>query len=147
MKHVWKGLILGLIGGALYAGIELLWRGHTHWTMAVLGGVLFVLLGGINEVLPWDMPLEIQGIIGAGIVTAAELVAGLVLNRWLGLGIWDYGNLPGNVLGQICPQFTAAWLGLSIVAIVLDDWIRWRLWGEERPHYTTIFAHKREGKP
>lgn len=130
-----KALALMGIGGAIYAVIELIWRGHTHWTMALLGGLLFVLIGAINEYIPWCIPLWRQGVIGALIVTWAELVAGLVLNVWLRLGIWDYSNLPGNFMGQICPQFTAAWALLSIVAVVLDDWLRYWLFGEDRPHY------------
>lgn len=133
-----KALVLFLCGAVLYAAIEILWRGHTHWTMAVLGGLLFLLLGGLNNWLPWEMPLAWLIIIGTAIVTAAEFAAGCILNLWLGLGIWDYSNLPGNILGQICPQFTLAWAGLSLIAIVLDDYIRHWLWGEERPHYKFI---------
>ena len=130
-----KALALMGIGGAIYAVIELIWRGHTHWTMALLGGLLFVLIGAINESIPWRIPLWRQGVIGALIVTWAELVAGLVLNVWLRLGIWDYSYLPGNFMGQICPQFTAVWVLLSIAAVVLDDWLRHWLVGEDRPHY------------
>lgn len=135
LHQVGKALVLFLCGAVLYAAIEILWRGHTHWTMAVLGGLLFLLLGGLNNWLPWNMPLLWQIIIGTAIVTAAEFSAGCILNRWLGLGIWDYSSLPGNILGQICPQFTTAWAGLSLIAIVLDDYIRYWLWHEERPHY------------
>lgn len=130
-----KHLILFLIGAAAYVLVELIWRGYSHWTMAILGGLCFVLIGGINNWIPWEMPLPLQCIIGAGIVTGAELVAGLVLNVWLGLGIWDYTNMPGNFMGIICPQFTAAWVGLSLLAILLDDWIRYWLLGEDKPHY------------
>ena len=133
-----KALVLFLCGAVLYAAIEIMWRGYTHWTMAALGGLLFLLLGGLNNWLPWDMPLLWQIIIGTAIVTAAEFVAGCILNLWLGLGIWDYSNLLGNIFGQICPQFTLAWAGLSLIAIVLDDYIRHWLWGEERPHYKFI---------
>ena len=31
--------------------LEILWRGYTHWTMGVLGGICFVCLGLINEIL------------------------------------------------------------------------------------------------
>lgn len=142
LMHMNKAVTLFLIGAAAYAGIEVLWRGHTHWTMAVLGGILFLLLGGINEVLSWEMPLAAQCCIGAAIVTAAEFVAGLILNVWLGLAIWDYSDVPGNLMGQVCPQFISAWLGLSLVAIILDDWLRHWFWGEDRPRYT-IFRKKK----
>lgn len=137
-----KAAILFLIGAAAYALIEVAFRGYTHWTMAVLGGILFLLLGGINEWIPWEMPLTLQCIIGAVMVTVAEFLAGLILNVWLGLGIWDYSDVPGNILGQICPQFIFAWLGLSLVAIILDDWLRYWLFGEARPHYTIILRRK-----
>lgn len=137
-----KAAILFLIGAAAYALIEVAFRGYTHWTMAVLGGILFLLLGGLNEWFPWEMPLVLQCVIGAVIVTVAEFVAGLILNVWLGLGIWDYSDVPGNILGQICPQFIFAWLGLSLVAIILDDWLRYWLFGEARPHYTIILRRK-----
>ena len=130
--------LIGVLGGLLYAGIELLWRGRTHWTMALLGGVCFVLIGLVNEVLPEDTPLVRQMALGAALVTAAELLAGLVLNRWLGLGIWDYSGLPLNLWGQVCAPYTALWFLLSLPAIVLEDWLHYRLYGGEKPKYRWI---------
>lgn len=92
MHQAEKALVLFLIGAVLYAAIELLWRGHTHWTMAVLGGTLFLLLGGLNNWIPWEMPLLWQIVTGTGIVTATEFAAGCVLNLWLKLDIWDYSR-------------------------------------------------------
>lgn len=136
LKAILKHAVLALCGGCVYFLIEMAWRGHSHWTMAVLGGVCFVLIGDINEFIPWNMPLILQGAIGSGIVTALELVTGIILNLWLGLGIWDYSNMPFNLLGQICLPFTLLWVALSIVAVVLDDWLRYWLFGEDRPTYT-----------
>lgn len=136
LKAILKHAVLALCGGCVYFLIEMAWRGHSHWTMAVLGGVCFVLIGDVNEFIPWNMPLILQGAIGSGIVTALELVAGIILNLWLGLGIWDYSNMPFNLLGQICLPFTLLWVALSIVAVVLDDWLRYWLFGEDRPTYT-----------
>ena len=136
LKAILKHAVLALCGGCVYFLIEMAWRGHSHWTMAVLGGVCFVLIGDINEFIPWNMPLILQGAIGSGIVTVLELVSGIILNLWLGLGIWDYSNMPFNLLGQICLLFTLLWVALSIVAVVLDDWLRYWLFGEDRPTYT-----------
>lgn len=72
---------------------------------------------------------------GAIIITLLELIVGTIVNIILGWNVWDYSNLPGNLWGQICPQFTVLWFFLSAVAVYLDDWIRWLLWGEERPKY------------
>lgn len=145
MKAALKHAALALIGGCIYYAIEIAWRGHSHWTMAVLGGVCFVLVGGINEYFPWSMSLALQGAIGAAIITALEFVAGVVLNVWLGLGIWDYSALPFNVLGQICLPFTLAWVPLAVVAVVVDDWLRYFLFGEEKPHYVLLKGGESNG--
>ena len=130
-----KYLFLFGSGGLLYILIELIWRGYSHWTMFALGGICFVFLGLINEILPWQMPLWMQVVIGAIGITILEFLTGCVVNRWLGWGVWDYSNLPGNILGQICPQYMILWLPVSLAGIILDDWIRYRCYGEERPRY------------
>lgn len=103
--------------------------------MFLLGGLCFVLIGLINEVIPWDMGIIWQGIIGSGIVTSLELIFGLILNVYLKLNIWDYSNLPFNFMGQICLYFSIAWIFLSLIAIVLDDYLRYWFFNEEKPHY------------
>ena len=135
MRRICKALILATIGGAVYASMELAFRGRTHWTMAVLGGILFVVIGLFNEVLPWEMSLTLQAVLGSLVVTGVELGAGIILNCWLGLDIWDYSNLPFNLWGQICLPFSALWVLLAGVAVVLDDWLRYWIFGEDRPHY------------
>jgi hypothetical protein len=37
-----KNLKTFLLGAATYPTLEILWRGHTHWTMGVVGGACFV---------------------------------------------------------------------------------------------------------
>ena len=135
MKATIKYAALFIIGGTVYYGIELLWRNRSHWTMAVVGGICFILCGLINEVLDYDYPLLLQGIIGSLFITGVELFSGIVLNIWLDLGIWDYSGLPFNFLGQICLPFSLLWVVLAMVAIVLDDYLRYFLFGEEKPHY------------
>lgn len=130
-----KYLILLIIGGLLYNLIEIGFRGWTHWTMFLLGGTCFVFLGLINELIPWRMPLWKQILIGVGIITYLELMTGCVVNLWLGWGIWDYSSMPGNFLGQICPQFMLLWVPVSLIGIILDDWIRYCWYGEARPQY------------
>ena len=130
-----KYLVLAVTGGLIYVALELLWRGRSHWTMFMLGGLCFVALGLINEVMPWDMPLWRQVLIGVAIVTVLEFLTGCVANVCLGWSVWDYSGLPGNILGQICPQYCLLWLPVSLVGILLDDWLRYWWFGEERPHY------------
>ena len=78
-RELIKCSILFLIGGCLYYCIEILWRGHSHWTMAVVGGICFLVIGGLNNYIPWEMPLWKQAGIGALFVTATELVVGVPL--------------------------------------------------------------------
>lgn len=136
LKRIIKPAVLFGIGGLLYVLIELIARGRSHWTMALLGGMCFLLIGAINEHIPWDMPLAFQMLLGAGIITVLELLTGLVINVWLGWGVWDYSNMPMNLWGQICLPYSLLWVLISLPAILLDDWLRWKLFGEEKPHYT-----------
>lgn len=138
LKQILKLCILALIGGITYVLIELAWRGYSHISMFILGALCFVLRGGINEFLPWELGFVWQMLIGAGIVTILELIVGIVVNVWLGLEVWDYSNLPFNFMGQICLPFSFAWTLLSGVAIVVDDYLRYWLFGEEKPHYKIL---------
>ena len=125
-------ILFGLIAGCIYLLVELAWRGHTHWTMLPLAAVVFVCAGILDE-RENPPPFWAQVAIGTIIATALEFVAGLILNVWIGLGVWDYSNLPWNVLGQICPQFTLAWAILMIVSIKLENFMHkifdiWKNW-------------------
>ncbi len=103
--------------------------------MWVVGGICFLICGAVNEYYPWDMPLLEQMTIAAVFITVVELFSGIVLNLKLGMHVWDYSGIPLNLYGQICVPFTAAWFILSGAAIILDDYLRHWLFGEERPHY------------
>lgn len=146
IKQWLKIFILFLIGGFIYVAIELGFRGHSHWTMFLLGGLCFILIGGLNNYIPWEMSIIKQGIIGALIVTSLEFIFGLVLNLYLNLGIWNYSNMPFNILGQICLPFSIAWFFLSLVAIFADDWLRYVLFKDEKPHYHLFTVCKEENK-
>jgi len=134
--RVVRPLVLWVIGGLLYVLCELVFRGRSHWTMFLVGGLCFWLIGLINEVIPWDMPIWQQCIIGALIITAVEFAAGCVINIWLGWQVWDYSGLPFNILGQICLPFTVLWSLLAAAGIILDDYLRFLLFDEEKPNYT-----------
>lgn len=134
MKALKQTILFGM-GGLLYVLIEMLWRGYSHWTMFLVGGLCFALIGLINEVIPWEMPFVWQMMIGAVIITAVEFVSGCIINLWLGWNVWDYSELPFNALGQICLPFTFLWFLISAVGIVLDDYLRYWWFGEENPHY------------
>ena len=135
LKIFFKLLVLFLIGGFVYYGIELLWRGWSHWSMFILGGLCFVIIGGLNEYYGWDMPLWKQCVIGALVITGLELACGLLVNKALGWAVWDYSTMPFNLWGQVCLPYTGLWVLLSGVAVFVDDWLRYWLFKEEKPHY------------
>lgn len=135
IKLILQLLFLFCVGALIYMGIEILWRGHTHWTMGVVGGICFVIIGLLNEGYNWQTPFWKQALIGTCVVVAIEFVAGVILNIILGLNIWDYSNIPFNLFGQICLPFTVLWYGLTMVAIVLDDYVRYWFLGQEKPRY------------
>ena len=138
LKIITKYLFLGAIGSIIYMSLEILWRGRTHWTMGILGGICFICLGLINELLSWETPLVLQMFIGSIIITVLEFITGCIVNLWLGWNIWDYSDLPYNFLGQISLFSSIGWIGLSLVGIVLDDYLRYWLFHEEKPRYKWI---------
>lgn len=135
--RVWKNLVLFYLGGMLYIALELLWRGWSHGSMFVVGGLCFLLIGGIDAVFP-DMPLLIQSVLGACLVTAMELISGLILNLWLGMGVWDYSYLPLNLMGQVCMAYFFLWILVSLLAVFLEDQLRQRLFQERHPIYRLL---------
>ena len=137
-KNALKMVVLLLIGGMTYFCIEILWRGYSHISMFFVGGICFIGIGAINEYFPWTLGIVLQSIIGDCFVTFMELASGCILNLKLGLNIWDYSNMPFNLWGQICLPFFFAWIVLSAIAIIVDDYLRYWLFSEERPHYKLI---------
>lgn len=133
-----KPLVLFGVGGFIYFLIEILWRGHSHWTMIVVGGICFLLIGSTNEYFTYDMSLLKQMFISSVIITLVELISGFVLNICLGFNIWDYSNIPFNIYGQICLPYTCLWFLISLPAIILDDYFRYWWFEEEKPHYKII---------
>ncbi len=107
-----KHLLLFFIGGSGYVGLELLYRGYSHISMFAAGGLCFLLIGRLRT-----LPLALGAGGGAGIITAVELITGLLVNQ--DYQIWDYRGQPGNILGQICPAFTLLWATLAALAMVL----------------------------
>ena len=135
IKSVGKNVTLFAIGGFIYYMIEILWRGYSALPMVLVGGLCFLLCGSINEFMGWDMLIWKQMLACAAGITAIEFLSGYILNIIFSMGIWDYSGVPFNILGQICLPFTVAWYILSLPAIILDDYLRFWIFGEEKPRY------------
>ncbi len=119
-----KSFVIFLTGGFIYGLIEILYRGHTHPSMFVLGGLCLLWVGGFDSFFRRVPPLWLQIILGGIFITAAELVCGMIFNVGLGLRVWDYSKVPMNFMGQICPQFFFLWIALSLPAVLAEDLLR-----------------------
>lgn len=135
LLYVFEYLFLLILGGAIYYGIEVLWRGYSHIAMFFVGGMCFILIGLINEVIDWNMVFWKQMIIGDLCVLTLEFAFGVIFNIILKQNIWDYSNLPFNLFGQICLPFAILWLPIVAIAIVLDDWIKFLFFHGKKPQY------------
>lgn len=107
-------------GGVGYGIIELLWRGRTHWTMIIAGGICFVIFSRIAEKFK-SKTLLFKAILCALGVTAVELAFGIIFNIILEMNIWDYSKLPFNFMGQVCLLYTILWAFLAFLFVPLAD--------------------------
>lgn len=136
---VWKQLAkyayLFWFGGSFYVTLEVIYRQYSHISMLILAGLVFIIIDLLNEIWGWETSLILQILVGTVIATIGEFITGCIVNLWLGLNVWDYSNLPFNLYGQVCLQFTLIWMPIILLAIVLGDVIRWRFFDEEKPRY------------
>ena len=133
--------LMGCFVGTVYFLIEVVYKTAIgfpegiSWTMLVLALVIGIVMERMGANLSWRCPIWAQALFCGAAITTAEFVTGCIVNLWLGWGVWDYSNLPGNSMGQICPQFSAIWFIISGPAIVALDWIRYAVRGGEKPYY------------
>ena len=129
-------IILFAIMGGVYYGLEVMFRGYSHWSMWALGGICGILIGLINEhKFTWDTPIWKQVLIGELIVIPLEFITGCIVNLWLGWNVWNYSNLPFNLLGQVSLLFVFVFAPVILLAIVVDDCFRWLVMGGRKPSY------------
>lgn len=121
--NLWKNAVVGYLGGMIYVGLELLWRGWSHGSMFVVGGACFLILGEIHRRYG-QAPLLMQAVLGAAAITTMELLSGLFLNVLLGLRVWDYSALPYNLLGQVCLAYFFLWIWVAMAGGALESGLR-----------------------
>lgn len=84
--------------------------------MFLAGGTCFLLLGKLNDTRPRLTP-ALRGLLGALVITAVELLTGLLANR--NYQVWDYRQSPFNFHGQVCLPFSLLWIPVSLGAMAL----------------------------
>jgi uncharacterized membrane protein len=114
--------------------------------MFIIGGIIGVLIGLINNLFDMDTDFLLQCFVGMLMVLLIECVVGYQVNIIDQQMMWDYSRVPLNFVGgQICIPFAIAWFILSGVCIILDDYLRYKLFDEEKPYYM-IFNKRIEYK-
>ena len=110
-------------GSFLYTLVEILWRGHTHWTMTLTGGLCLAVMYMWNDLFPM-VPLPLKWLIGAVSITVIEFAVGCVVNLIFKQNVWDYSAQRFNIMGQVCLAFSAMWYLLCIPGFYLCDIIK-----------------------
>ncbi|MDD6278951.1 MAG: hypothetical protein ACI4JE_07440 [Ruminococcus sp.] len=119
-----QGLFAFLMGFFIYSLLEIVNRGYTHWTMSLTGGAVLAIMYSVNS--RRTMTLIKSCFIGAFVITAIEFAVGIFDNIIMDWNVWDYSDMPLNVLGQICLPFSVLWFLLCVPAFYLCRGIKER---------------------
>lgn len=108
------------VGAIVYTALEIVWRGYSHWSMSVTGGLCFATMYRmrVKRHKKHRIPFCIKGGL---LITLAELSVGCIVNLLLGWNVWDYSHKKYNILGQVCISYSFLWILLSLPAGMLCD--------------------------
>ena len=107
-----------ILGATLYPLIELLFRGRTHFSMSLLGGICAAFIAWVDYILG-KRTYILKALSSAVLITELEFITGMIVNRLLQMNVWDYTALPFQFAGQISLIFSFYWFCLSLGAMVL----------------------------
>lgn len=137
-KKLMEYFFLWSLGGSLYYSLEILFRGYSHWSMFVLGGICMMFFAIQGRAGHWSEPLWIQVVRCTIFVTACEFITGLIVNKWLHLDVWDYSDQPFQLLGQICLPFAVIFSALCALGILMSGYLLHWIFKEEKPLYRVL---------
>lgn len=123
LKKTKYNLKLFSIGAIGYGLIEILWRGRTHWSMCLAGGISFLGLSKIAEKFK-KYSLILKAIVGSLFITSVEYIFGIIFNVILKRKVWDYSRMPLNIDGQVCALYSFFWFLLSLLFIPISQKIK-----------------------
>ncbi len=113
MKGILKNTGIFLFGAIGYGLCEIIFRGYTHPSMLVAGGVCFCRICH-TEKKYFSLSRYLRSFSSAVFITSIELIFGCVFNLILKQSVWDYSDLPFNFMGQICLRFFVIWFALCL---------------------------------
>lgn len=120
MKNGVQYVLIFMIGAIGYGILEIAFRGYTHWTMFLTGGVCFCILYVINKLM-MKKALWKKCFVGATLITGIEFVVGCIVNIWFKWNVWDYSALKFQIFGQVCVLFSILWFILCIPVFLLSS--------------------------
>ncbi|MBQ8590907.1 MAG: hypothetical protein IJ486_10705 [Firmicutes bacterium] len=120
-------LIIFAVGTVAYPLLEVAYRGYSHWTMALTGGLCFTALFVFQNAFP-ELAFWRKALLGALTIVTLELSVGTIVNLWLDWAVWDYTNLRFHYLGQISLVFSLIWYGLCSIFF----WIAGSIYKKEK---------------
>ncbi len=106
-----------MTGGTIYPALEVAFRGRTDVSMAAAGGICLCLIDRVCNQNIKLQPLAVRCFAGSGIITGVEFIIGVLVNLVLKMDVWDYSQMPLNILGQICLPFSLLWFVATIPAM------------------------------
>lgn len=135
MKKISEYTFLSAFGGTVYYSFELLFRGFSHWTMFLLGGISMLFITWQGQMTRWKDAFWRQILRCTIFVISGEFLTGLIVNKWLKLQVWDYSDQPFQLFGQICLPFAIIFSGLCAIGILISGTMLHILYGEPKPDF------------
>ena len=117
-----KNVAVFLIGSFGYGLLEILWRGYTHPSMLLAGGICLWIIWKIS-IHYRDFSIFKKSLLSAFAITAVEIIIGFVVNINMHLNVWDYSGLKFNLAGQVSLLYSVLWFFLSGIIIKTFDLI------------------------
>ena len=135
LKKIGEYSFLWVLGGSLYYSFEMMFRGFSHISMFVLGGICMDFFAAQGKASKWKEPIWKQVLRCTVFVTAGEFITGMLVNKLLRLKVWDYSDQPFQLFGQICLPFAIIFSGLCTLGIVLSGYLLCWIFKEEKPEF------------
>ena len=140
-KQLIKYITIFLIFSVAYYFIEKIFSGSSNWSSLLMGGIGGILISFINYFYYYSTPKWKQISLTTFIMIFIELVGGLIL-RAFGFEFWNYSGRFMSVEGLICFRYSVYWLGLSIVALNLEDYIDYIYFNGDKPDRLIVYVKK-----
>ena len=121
LKNISEYLVLWAVGGCIYYGIEVLFRGFSHISMFMLGGLCMQFFTWQGRLTEWQDALPRQITRCTIFVVSMEFITGIIVNKWYHLAVWDYSDMPLQLWGQICLPFALIFSFLCTMGILCPD--------------------------